>query len=121
MVPIKKKDGSTRWAMDYRPLNKCLELDIYPLPKIQQLVERAGGHRVYSALDAVSINIEEDSYHCTAFTSPQVDYLRHTLSQEGIAMQESYIARILDWTAPTTPKDLLIPQYKETKKLRNIL
>ncbi len=59
LVPIKKKDGSTRWAVDYRALNKCLELDSYPLPKIQQLVERAGGHRVYSALDA--IKIEPDS------------------------------------------------------------
>ena len=39
LVPIKKKDRSTRWAVDYRALNKCLELDSYPLPKIQQLVE----------------------------------------------------------------------------------
>ncbi len=72
-MPIKKKDGSTRWAVDYRALNKCLELDSYPLPKIQQLVERARGHKVYSALDAVSayytIKIEPDSRACTAFTS----------------------------------------------------
>ena len=65
LVPIKKKDGSTRWAVDYRALNKCLELDSYPLPKIQQLVERAGGHRVYSALDVVAayytIRVTEDS------------------------------------------------------------
>ncbi len=37
----------------------------------------------------------------------QVDYLGHTLSQDGIAMQEAYIARILDWLAPTTLRDLL--------------
>ncbi len=37
----------------------------------------------------------------------QVDYLGHTLSQKGIAMQEAYIARILDWPAPTMPRDLL--------------
>ncbi len=78
LVPIKKKDGSTRWAVDYRALNKCLELDSYPLPKIQQLVDRAGGHKVYSALDAVSayytIKIEPESRACTAFTSPQSLY-----------------------------------------------
>jgi transposase InsO family protein/dUTPase len=192
LVPIKKKDGSTRWAVDYRALNKCLELDSYPLPKIQQLVERAGGHKVYSALDAVSayytIKIESESRACTAFTSPrglyqwkrmpfglatapsvysrfiagvlnplgtaglqsylddvlcfhldtwahlarlrevfaahrqggirlkpaktklfrpQVDYLGHTLSEEGIAMQDAYIARILDWPAPENPRDLM--------------
>ncbi len=44
LVPIKIKDGSTCWVMDYRALNKCLELDSYPLPKIQQLVERAGAN-----------------------------------------------------------------------------
>lgn len=74
-MPIKKKDGSTRWAVDYRALNRCLELDSYPLLKIQQLVERAGSHLVYSALDVVSgyymIRIEEDSRPCTAFTSPR--------------------------------------------------
>ena len=35
LVPIKMKDGSTRWAVDYQALNKCLELDSYPLPRIQ--------------------------------------------------------------------------------------
>ncbi len=72
LVPIKKKDGSTRWALDYRALNKCLELDSYPLPKIKQLVERAGGHRVYSTLNAVSayytIKIEPDSRACALRT-----------------------------------------------------
>ena len=75
LVPIKKKDGSTRWAVDYRALNKCLVLDSYPLPRIQQLVEWAGGHRVYSALDAVSIyytiRIEPDRCPCPAFSTPK--------------------------------------------------
>ncbi len=42
----------------------------------------------------------------------QVDYLGHTLSQDGITMQEAYIARILDWTAPPDaerPAGLLRP------------
>ena len=50
LVPVKKKDGSVRWAVDFRLLN----MDSYSLPRIQQLVEKAGGHRVYSALDAVA-------------------------------------------------------------------
>ncbi len=36
-----------------------------------------------------------------------MDYLGHTLSQDTIAMQEAYIARILDWPAPTMTRDLL--------------
>ena len=44
LVPVKKKDGSVRWAVDYRLLNKHLVMDSYPHPRIQQLVEKAGGH-----------------------------------------------------------------------------
>ena len=44
LVPVKKKDGSVRWAVDYRLLNKHLVMDSYPLLRIQQLVEKAGGH-----------------------------------------------------------------------------
>ena len=74
LVPVKKKDGSVRWATDLRKLNSCLVQDSYPLPKIQQLLDRAGGHRYYSSLDAVqaffSIHVEEDSRPLTAFSTP---------------------------------------------------
>ncbi|MCP3667560.1 MAG: RNA-directed DNA polymerase, partial [Gammaproteobacteria bacterium] len=74
LVPVKKKDGSVRWAVDYRLLNKHLVMDSYPLPRIQQLVEKAGGHRVYSALDAVAayytIPVAMESRPLTSFTSP---------------------------------------------------
>ncbi|MCP4993462.1 MAG: DDE-type integrase/transposase/recombinase [Gammaproteobacteria bacterium] len=191
LVPVKKKDGSVRWAVDYRLLNKHLVMDSYPLPKIQQLVEKAGGHRVYSALDAVAayytIPVAMESRPVTAFTSPhglyqwtrmpfglatapsvysrfiqailnplgtdglqaylddillyhnslddhldrlaqvfqahreggirlkpsktqlfreQIDYLGHTLSQDGVAMQAAYIDRIMEWPVPATPKEL---------------
>ena len=43
----------------------------------------------------------------TKLFKSRVDYLGHTLSCEDIAMQEDYIARILDWPTPTTPKELL--------------
>ena len=43
----------------------------------------------------------------TKLFQAKVDYLGHILSREGIAMQEDYIDRILDWPAPSTPKDLL--------------
>ena len=54
LVPVRKKDGTIRWAVDFRHLNSCLEMDSYPLPRIQTLLDRAGGHRVYSALDATA-------------------------------------------------------------------
>ena len=38
LVPVKKKDGSIRWAMDLRLVNRCLVGDSYPLPRIKQLL-----------------------------------------------------------------------------------
>ena len=39
LVPVLKKDGSTRWAVDYRPLNKMTIKDSYPLPSINENLE----------------------------------------------------------------------------------
>jgi hypothetical protein len=37
LVPVRKKDGKIRWAVDFRRLNSCLEQDSYPLLRIQTL------------------------------------------------------------------------------------
>jgi len=74
LVPVRKKDGKIRWAVDFRRLNSCLEQDSYPLPRIQTLLDRAGGHRVYSTLDATAayfnISIDPASRELTAFATP---------------------------------------------------
>ena len=60
--------------MDFRRLNACLEQDSYPLPHIQTLLDRAGGHRVYSALEATAayfnISIDPASRELTAYATP---------------------------------------------------
>ena len=52
LVPVRKKDGKIRWAVDLRLVNQCVVGDSYPLPRIEQLLETSGGHRIYSSLDA---------------------------------------------------------------------
>ena len=51
MVPVKKKDGSWRWAVDYRGLNGVTVPDMFPTPNISQILERLGGSKVFSSLD----------------------------------------------------------------------
>ena len=58
LVPVLKKDGSIRWAVDYRPLNKMTIKDSYPLPSISENLEKLQGSRVFSTLDAAG------AYHC---------------------------------------------------------
>jgi hypothetical protein len=48
---IKKKDGSFRLVQDYREVNKWTERNVYPLPRIEQILEQLHGKTLFMALD----------------------------------------------------------------------
>ena len=52
LVPVKKKDGRTRWVTDLRELNKQTVKDSYPLTNIQEILHSLKGATVFSSLDA---------------------------------------------------------------------
>ena len=40
---VRKKDNTTRFVCDYRELNKVTKKDAYPLPNIQDVLDRMSG------------------------------------------------------------------------------
>jgi hypothetical protein len=48
---VKKKDGSLRLCVDYRPLNAVTIKNKYPLPQIDVLFDQLAGARVFSEID----------------------------------------------------------------------
>ena len=48
---VKKKDGTLRMCVDYRPLNAVIIKNKYPLPRIDTLFDQLAGAKVFSKID----------------------------------------------------------------------
>ena len=48
---VRKKDGTLRICIEHRALNKQTKLDWYPLPKIDDLLDRLDNSGVISSID----------------------------------------------------------------------
>ena len=74
MVTVKKKDGSLRLCVDYRRLNGLSKADAYPMPLVDDWIDRVGNAKFISTLDLTKgywqVPVRESDREKTAFPTP---------------------------------------------------
>ena len=96
---VPKPDGSTRFCVDYRQLNKVTRKDRYPLPLIQDIFDQVGGASIFTTLDLKAgywqIPVSKEDIPKTAFVCHKGLYEFKRLPF-GLANAPSQFQRIMD-------------------------
>lgn len=75
---IKKKTGDYRMCIDFRRLNAITVKDKYPLPLVEDQIDRLGDHKYFIGLDLASgyyqVPMAADSVARTTFVTPEGHY-----------------------------------------------
>ena len=78
VVLVPKKDGNTRFCIDYKPVNALSIPDSYPLVRIDDCLDAMCGAKYFSSLDLASgywqIQMDPASVDKTAFITPEGTY-----------------------------------------------
>ena len=71
---VKKKGGGMRMCVDYRAVNKMTIKNSYPLPRIDDMLDKLAGASMFTCLDLQQayhqVRLEEEDVPKTAFTTP---------------------------------------------------
>ncbi len=74
IVMVPKPDGTLSFCNDFRRLNEVSEFDGYPMPRVDELLDRLGGTRYISTLDLTKgywqVPLTEEAKPKTAFSTP---------------------------------------------------
>src|SRR5277367_1741658 len=54
LVPVRKKNGDMRLCVDFRNLNRASRKDNYPVPPMEQILQKVVGSEMFSLLDGFS-------------------------------------------------------------------
>lgn len=111
VVLVKKKNGEDRMCVDFRQLNLKTEKDQYPMPRMDDLIDRLAGYLYFTTLDLASgyyqIPVATDSQKYTAFVTPDghFEFLRMPF---GLATAPAVFQRMMDLVTQPIREDVLV-------------
>ena len=75
VVLVPKKDGSVRFCIDFRKLNKVTEFDAEPMPNMEEVINRMSGHKFFTKMDCCQgywqVGLPDNCKYLTAFKTPK--------------------------------------------------
>ena len=75
VVLVKKKNGASRFCVDYRQVNAVMRKDAFPLPRVDDTLDILAGSRLFSTLDLISgywqVEVKPEDREKTAFVTSE--------------------------------------------------
>lgn len=131
IILVRKKDGNYRMCVDYRELNAHTIKDRFPLPLIEDQLDRLGKAKFFTSLDMLSgfhqLSIDPESVPKTAFVTPEGHYeflrMPFGLANAPAAFQRAInkaLGKLKDNVALVYMDDILVPSISIEEGLESL-
>ncbi len=96
---VQKSDGTQRFCMDYRKVNAVMKPDSFPLPLMEDCIDKVGSARLITKLDLLKgywqVPLTERAAEISAFFTPD-DFFNYTVMAFGLRNAPATFQRLMN-------------------------